>query len=49
MAKIKKPLVKVHCPHCQAAVVLDSSIVYLGGRVALFCPECQEVSIAPRG
>jgi predicted RNA-binding Zn-ribbon protein involved in translation (DUF1610 family) len=46
MGKIKESVVRVRCPHCQAVVVLRSAIVRLGGRVALVCPECHEVTVA---
>jgi hypothetical protein len=48
MAKIKESLLRVRCPHCRAAVLLAPSIVNLGGRAALLCPECHEVSVAQR-
>ncbi len=46
MGKLKKSVVRVRCPHCQAVVVLGPSVVRLGGRVALVCPECHEVTVA---
>jgi len=46
MGKLKESVVRVRCPHCQAVVVLRHSVVRLGGRVALVCPECHEVTVA---
>jgi len=46
MSKVTEPTLKVRCPHCQAAVDLGRSVVQLGGRAALVCPECEEVTVA---
>jgi len=46
MGKLKESVVRVRCPQCQAVVVLRHSVVRLGGRVALVCPECHEVTVA---
>jgi phage FluMu protein Com len=37
---------KVRCPRCQEAVRMAGSIIDLGGRWALLCPNCNELSIA---
>jgi endogenous inhibitor of DNA gyrase (YacG/DUF329 family) len=46
MGKLKKSVLRVRCPHCQAVVVLNPSIVRLGARTALVCPECHEITVA---
>lgn len=46
MGKRKQSVLRVRCPHCQAVVVLGPSVVRLGGRAALVCPECREVTVA---
>jgi hypothetical protein len=46
MRKPAEPTVRVRCPLCQAAVPLHGSVIDLGGRSALVCPECKELSLA---
>ena len=49
MGKLKESVLRVRCPHCRAVVVLGPAVVRLGGRAALLCPECHELTVAPSG